>query len=125
MTTGISKSSSPIVLRYQFDSYMKNSNMYILRNQDITVASLEMFILKIEGGDLAQYTKIQNVKQDWLNIENPDVYLCDYDFLKRYTNTLFKQDYFVFKSKKKTRKPNSRIDQLVKNSNTSKINKNL
>ena len=120
MTTGISKSISPVVLHYQFDSYLKSSRMYLLRKNAITIANIEMFVLKIESGDFPQYTKTQNLNQDWLNIEKPDINLCDFDFLQKYSKVLFKQDYFVLKKNKNT-KTEKRSAQIVKQANTSKL----
>ena len=122
MKTGFSRLSSPAVVHFQYDRYMKVSRMFHLNSKAVTFANLELFILKIDGGNLSEYRKIRNLQREWIHVENPDVSICDFAFLKKYTKVLFDRDFFVFKDKKnKVSKDSSKVANIVKKANTSKL----
>ena len=121
MKTGISVSMSPAVVFFKFDPFTKNSRMFLLRESGLSLANMEMFMLKIDSGNLREYTKLVNMQRDWLNVDNPDVSVCQHDFLTKYNQSLFEQDFFVVKKSKKHKqgKTISRAEHLVKQANSS------
>ena len=95
--------------------------MFLLRDSGLSLANMEMFIFRLDSGDLQQYKKLVNMKRDWINIENHDIRLCDTEFLNRYSKVLFEQDFFVFK--KKSRTPEEvKVTKIVNQHNTSNGN---
>lgn len=121
MKTGISKSVSPAIVYFQYDAILKNSKMFALRDTGLTVANMELFMLKLENKNLREYSKMQNLQRGWLNVENPDISTCDSAFIKTYSKPILNGEFFTIQKKKKQQqkfKKNNRVSDIVKQANT-------
>jgi len=121
MKAGISKSMASSLLYFMFDPFTKNKKMFLLRESGLSFANMEMFLLRLDSGDLKHYSKIVNMKRDWIQIENPDIKMCDSNFLNPYSKVLFEQDFFVIKNRSKLKTlRESKATKIVNQNNKSK-----
>lgn len=111
---------SPAMVYFKFDPFTKNSRMFLLRESGLSLANMELFLLKIDSGHLTEYTKLANMRRDWLSVDNPDVAVCDHEYLNRFSKSLFEREFYVLKKRGRAQdQVSTRAAQLVKQANTS------
>lgn len=112
MLTGISEDMSPAIIHIQYNAYAQAAQMYILHQNTLNMANIEMFLLKIDEKNMSPYRKEHFPRENWFKLDNPDILMCSYSVLKPFKEILFNKRHLSLTGESKSVE-DQKVDEIM------------